>query len=120
MSTVFRIVLIASSILTVVYILYRIHKNQLRIQDSIFWILFSAVVLLLAFFPQPMIRISNALGIISSVNFVFLVFIFVAYIRLFSVTSKLSMLENKLKTLTYQEALKEKEQTDKEMKGTSD
>lgn len=108
MSAIFRIILVACSILTVTYVLYRIHKNQLRIQDSIFWIVFSAVILLLAFFPQPMMEVSRFMGIMSPVNLVFLVFIFVAYIKLFAMTSKLSMLENKLKVLTYQIALKEK------------
>lgn len=112
MSAFFRMILIACSVLTVVYVLYRIHKNQLRIQDSIFWIVFSAVILLMAFFPQPIIALAGRMGIMSPVNLVFLVFIFVAYIKLFATTSKLSMLENKIRVLTYQIALKEKTQED--------
>lgn len=108
MSATLRIILLATSILTVAYVLYRIHKNQLRIQDSIFWIIFSTVVLFMAVFPQPVIAVSNIFGIESPVNFVFLAFIFVAYIKLFSTVSKLSMLENKLKILTYQEVLRGK------------
>lgn len=110
MSAEFRIILVACSILTVAYVLFRIHKNQLKIQDSIFWIIFSAVILILAFFPQPMMVLSHLMGIMSPVNLVFLVFIFVSYIKLFAMTSKLSMLENKVKVLTYQMAIRETEQ----------
>ena len=82
----------------------RIHKDQLRIQDSIFWILLSVLVLILAFFPQIAIGMAQHLGIISPVNFVFLVLIFCAFIKIFSMAAKISNLEDKINKLSYEEA----------------
>ena len=75
MSLALRMLLMIFSVGFVYFVLKRIHKDQLRIQDSIFWILLSVLVLILAFFPQIAIGMAQQLGIISPVNFVFLVFI---------------------------------------------
>ena len=100
MSLALRILLMIFSVGFVYFVLKRIHKDQLRIQDSIFWILLSVLVLILAFFPQ----IAQQLGIISPVNFVFLVFIFCAFIKIFSMAAKISNLEDKINKLSYEEA----------------
>ena len=104
MSLALRILLMIFSVWFVYFVLKRIHKDQLRIQDSIFWILLSVLVLILAFFPQIAIGMAQHLGIISPVNFVFLVFIFCAFIRIFSMAAKISNLEDKINKLSYEEA----------------
>ena len=104
MSLALRILLMIFSVGFVYFVLKRIHKDQLRIQDSIFWILLSVLVLILAFFPQIAIGMAQQLGIISPVNFVFLVFIFCAFIKIFSIAAKISNLEDKINKLSYEEA----------------
>lgn len=104
MSLALRILLMIFSVGFVYFVLKRIHKDQLRIQDSIFWILLSVLVLILAFFPQIAIGMAQRLGIISPVNFVFLVFIFCAFIKIFSMAAKISNLEDKINKLSYEEA----------------
>ena len=104
MSLALRILLMIFSVGFVYFVLKRIHKDQLRIQDSIFWILLSVLVLILAFFPQIAIGMAQQLGIISPVNFVFLVFIFCAFIKIFSMAAKLSTLEDNINKLSYEEA----------------
>lgn len=104
MSLALRILLMIFSVGFVYFVLKRIHKDQLRIQDSIFWILLSVLVLILAFFPQIAIGMAQQLGIISPVNFVFLVFIFCAFIKIFSMAAKISNLEDKINKLSYEEA----------------
>ena len=99
MSLALRILLMIFSVGFVYFVLKRIHKDQLRIQDSIFWILLSVLVLILAFFPQIAIGMAQHLGIISPVNFVFLVFI-----KIFSMAAKISNLEDKINKLSYEEA----------------
>ena len=64
MSLALRILLMFFSVGFVYFVLKRIHKDQLRIQDSIFWILLSVLVLILAFFPQIAIGMAQQLGII--------------------------------------------------------
>ena len=46
----------------------------------------------------------DQLRIISPVNFVFLVFIFCAFIKIFSMAAKISNLEDKINKLSYEEA----------------
>lgn len=62
MSLALRILLMIFSVGFVYFVLKRIHKDQLRIQDSIFWILLSVLVLILAFFPQIAIGMGAASG----------------------------------------------------------
>ena len=104
MSLALRILLMIFSVGFVYFVLKRIHKDQLRIQDSLVWILLSVLVLILAFFPQFAIVMAQHLGIISPVNFVFLVFIFCAFIKIFSMAAKISNLEDKINKLSYEEA----------------
>ena len=85
----------------------------MRIQDSIFWIIFALIAVLLAIFPQIVYWMTSMLGIESPVNFVYLVFIFLAYIKLFSAVTKISALENKLNVLAYEEALRKHEEEEK-------
>ena len=61
MSLALRILLMIFSVGFVYFVLKRIHKDQLRIQDSIFWILLSVLVLILAFFPQIAIGMAHLL-----------------------------------------------------------
>ena len=104
MSLALRILLMIFSVGFVYFVLKRIHKDQLRIQDSIFWILLSVLVLILAFFPPIASGMAQQLGLISPVNFVFLVFIFCAFIKIFSMAAKISNLEDKINKLSYEEA----------------
>lgn len=115
-----RILLIVSAIWTAYYILRGIRKSQLSIQDSIFWIVFSVVAFLLAVFPNVAIGMTQLLGFVSPANFIFLVFIFILYIKLFSTGQKISVLENKIKKLGYELALKNMEERDgkDQIKGT--
>lgn len=52
MSLALRILLMIFSVGFVYFVLKRIHKDQLRIQDSIFWILLSVLVLTWRFFRR--------------------------------------------------------------------
>jgi len=120
MPLMLRILLIVSAIWTAYYILRGIRKSQLSIQDSIFWIVFSVVAFLLAVFPNVAIGMTQLLGFVSPANFIFLVFIFILYIKLFSTSQKISVLENKIKKLGYELALKNMEERDgkDQIKGT--
>ena len=119
MPLMLRILLIVSTIWTSSFILRGIRKSQLSIQDSIFWIVFSVVVFLLAVFPQIAIGMAQMLGVVSPANFIFLVFIFTLFIKLFSTSRKISLLENKIKKLSYELALRNLEDRD-ETRKTSD
>lgn len=105
MTILFRIVLIFVSFCTSFFILRKIRHAKMQIEDSIFWIVFSGVVLIISIFPQIADFCANALGIYSTVNFIFLFMIFVLLIRNFYVTIKISQLDGKIKELTQEIAV---------------
>ena len=103
MTPIFRILLIVVSLLTTYYILKRIRQSKLQIEYAIFWILFSGVLIVFSLF-----------GMQLPVNFIFMLFIFVLMVKLFLMTIELSTLENKVKDLTQELALEEKERRDEQ------
>lgn len=106
MTIIFRVVLLIASLGTMMFMLKRIRYSKIQIEDSLFWIMFSALVLLLSVFPQIADFLSGVVGIYSTTNFIFLFFIFILLIREFTLTIKISQLENKVKELTQAIAIK--------------
>ena len=49
MTTAMRILLIAGSVLTALYVLVRIRRNKMQTENSLFWIFFSLVLVILGF-----------------------------------------------------------------------
>ena len=97
----FQIVLIFVSLATVTFILRGIRKSQVQINDSLFWIFFSLVLLVFSVFPK--------LGIVSAVNFIFLFIIFLLLINQYQLTVRLSKLDTKFKNLVQTIALRGKD-----------
>lgn len=112
MTPVFRIILIVVSILSTWYILKKIRQSKLQIEYAIFWIIFSGVLVIISLFPWLVSLFTRLLGMQLPVNFVFMVFIFILLVKLFMMTIELSALENKVKDLTQELALAEKERRD--------
>lgn len=112
MSTVFRVILIVVSLLTTFYILKKIRQSKLQIEYAIFWILFSGVLIIFSLFPWLVSMFTRLIGMQLPVNFIFLFFIFVLMVKMFLMTIELSTLENKVKDLTQELALEEKERRD--------
>ncbi len=108
----FRIVLIVVSLLSTIYILKKIRQSKLQIEYAIFWIIFAGVLVIISLFPWIVTLFTRLLGMQLPVNFVFMVFIFILLLKLFMMTIELSTLENKVKDLTQELALAEKERRD--------
>lgn len=109
MSVVFRILLIVMSVLTTCYILKKIRQSRLQIEYAIFWMLFAFGLIIMSLFPWLVSLLTRLVGMQLPVNFVFMVLIFVLLVKLFMMTIELSTLENKVKDLTQELALDEKE-----------
>ena len=114
MTPIFRILLIVVSLLTTYYILKRIRQSKLQIEYAIFWILFSGVLIVFSLFPWLVSMFTRMIGMQLPVNFIFMLFIFVLMVKLFLMTIELSTLENKVKDLTQELALEEKERRDEQ------
>ena len=107
MSLILRIVLFSISILTTLYVLKKIKKSQMQIEDSLFWFGGSFILIILSIFPGIVKFGSKVIGIISPVNFLFLAIIFTILLKLFLMSIKFSQIDNKLNSLVQEFALYE-------------
>ena len=120
MSVPLRIILIAVSVMTWAWILRQIRKAQMKIEDSIFWFLFSMVLVLLGAFPQIVTVGAEIVGVQSPVNFVFLTIIFVLIVKLFRMSVRISQLESKVQMFAQRYALDHAEKQGHESSCESD
>ncbi len=100
-----RVILLIAAIGLVVFLLHSIKKSKMSIEDALFWMGFSFLILMMSIFPEIPSFLSDTIGFMSPVNFVFLFFIFVLIIRDFLSNRRISQLENRVKELTQQIAL---------------
>lgn len=102
-------VFVVASIGTFWFVLRRIRKNNLNIEDSISWILWSLLLLLFSIFPRIPTYISSRLGFMSASNFVLTMFIFFLYLMLFAQNVKISALKEKNKDLVQKLSIRDYE-----------
>ena len=105
MSIVLRIALIVVSALVMYFVLKKIRKAQLEIDDSIYWIVFAVLLLVISIFPGIAVGASKLLGVRSPANFVFLVMIFLLLIKLFQLSIDHSIQKHRLNHLVQKIAL---------------
>lgn len=109
MTAVLRIGLILISIMSFFIIVRKIRKSKIRIEDGLFWVAFSIILIVFAVFPGVIYFISNLVGAKSPANIVYLIIIGMLLIKLFFMSIQISLLENKVVNLAQEMALKEKE-----------
>lgn len=83
------------SIITFLFIIRKIQKNHLNIEQAISWILWSIALLIVSIFPDIAAFLARMLGFISTSNFIFSMFIFFLYIMLFSQTITISKMKER-------------------------
>ncbi|MDB7979971.1 DUF2304 domain-containing protein [Faecalicoccus pleomorphus] len=93
------VVFIVASLLTFIFVILKIRKNGLNIDDSIIWIIWSILLLVLSFFPGIAYFFSEKLGFMATSNFIFTIFIFFVYILIFIQAIQISKLKEKQKEL---------------------
>ena len=86
MTSELRMVLFIGSFVTAALMLRRIRRSKVRIEDSVFWIGLSTVILVVSIFPQIADACAAALHIYETTNFLFLFFIFVLLVKLFTMS----------------------------------
>lgn len=109
MQPMFRAVLIIVSVITMAYMLRKIRQSKLQIEDTMFWVFFSAVLVVFSLFPQAADACARAIGVYSTANFLFVSVIFLLLVKLFGMTLHLSQLESRQKELVQKMALEQKE-----------
>ncbi len=116
MSVFLRLILFIGALTTTGYVLFKIRRSKVQIEDSIFWLLFSLMILVLSIFPDIAIEASVILGISSPVNFIFLMVLFVLIVHQFFLTIRLSQTNNRLKELIQKKAIDDFELQNKDKK----
>lgn len=109
MSSILRVLLLLAGIFTAIWILFRIHKSKVKVEDAIFWVCLAGVLLILGIFPSFSYWLSKIWGIQSPVNCVFLLIISLLIEKIFTLSIKLSQLEDKLEVISAEVALRSKD-----------
>ena len=89
------------------YMLRKIRQSKVKIEYSIYWIVFSCILIVFSVFPQIPSVLSKILGIQTPVNFIYLFIIFILLIKLFYNSLLLSKLEEKITNLAQRVAVEE-------------
>ena len=71
MSISLRVVLVASALVVLLFMVRKIKKSQMKAMDAFFWLIFSLSFVLLAAFPQIAGYLACLLGFQASSNFIF-------------------------------------------------
>ncbi len=109
MSVTLRILLIVSSFLSFFLCVKKIKQSKLKVENSVTWMVGSIILILMSIFSNGVAWISNKLGFVSPVNFVFLAIIAFLLIQLFIDNLNITELNEKIKNLDHYIALKEHE-----------
>lgn len=104
-TSLLRVILFFSAILISLWILIKIGKAKAKVEDSLFWILFSFILIVLSVFPQIAYWLSDVLGVQSPVNFIFLAILFVLILKIFRLSILISKLEDRQQDLIQRYAI---------------
>ena len=107
-----QIILMMGCFFTYWYILRKVKKSNVRIEDIIIWIIGVIILFIFSIVPAIPFSLANLLGFESTVNIIFFLVIF--FLMTFLLTIRLSQTQEKLKELTHKIAI-ENSQVQKEM-----
>lgn len=106
MSETLRLLLFFAALVTGGWILFKIRKLQIKMQDAIFWVVFAVILFILGIFPEVCYWLTDRLGIMSPANLIFLVVIFLLMEKIFTLSIIVSQLEEKVSVLSAELALR--------------
>ena len=109
MSTAMRVLLIAGSLLTAFYVLRRVRKSRMRTEDTVFWLFFSLILVLMGLLPNLVMTLAGTIGVMSAANLVFLIVIFLLIIKLFLMDQRISSLQRRVTDTAQAAAVREAE-----------
>lgn len=107
MSAMLRVFLVVCAVIVLAFVVRKIKKSQLSATGSIYWLLLSLGLVVIAVFPQIAFFFSDLLGFQSASNFVFLAVIALLLIRQFSLQGQITQLQTKLTALVQEIALRD-------------
>ena len=103
------IILIVACLLTAFFVFKQIRKSKFKIGDTLFWLFFCLLLLLMSIFPNVISVISHFIGFESPANFVFVTIIFLLLTKIFSLDLRAAKLEEKITKMAQTYAIDKKE-----------
>ena len=113
MTVILRCVLIVVSILLTFFVLKKMRQSKVKIEDSIFWVMFALMMVVFSIFPGLADILSDFVGTYSTSNFIFMFVIFILLVKVFFLSLKISQRESRVTELIQQLALDRKEEADR-------
>ncbi len=108
MSGLLRVVLIISALIMLIFMLNKIRQEKMKIEYTVFWIIFSSVLVIMGIWPKLFYVISDFFGFQSPISMIYLVVIFILILKIFFMTIQISQLENKIDNLVQEVAIDRK------------
>lgn len=99
------IALVVGCALTLIFVFAKIKKSQFKIGDTLYWLFFCLFLLAMSIFPKPLFRLSKFIGFESPSNFIFVIIIFLLFIKIFLLDVRLAKTEEKITKLAQKYAI---------------
>ena len=106
MSVTLRVVLLFAAIITAIWILRKIYKCKVKLGDAIYWVCMAILLAIFGIVPESAYFFTKMLGIQAPVNFIFLFMLAVVIEKLFTLSIKVSQLEDKITVLSAEVAIR--------------
>ena len=106
MSVVLRSMLLVASMFSCVWIVHRIRGAQVRLEDTLFWIVSAVILAVLGLFPEVSYWMSGMLGIQSPANFIFFIMICLLFEKILTMSILHSQMEEKYINMAAEIALR--------------
>ncbi|MDO4290375.1 MAG: DUF2304 domain-containing protein [Eggerthellaceae bacterium] len=105
MTPPFAVLLVVGAVVVFALVLRKIRRSEIAVADSVFWFFFALSLVVLAAFPGIAFKLSEMLGFMSVVNFVFLYVIAVLVVKVFFMAVEIAKLRAKQAELVEEKAL---------------
>ena len=115
-----RVLIAIGGIIVFAFIILSIRKSKMVIGDSVFWFIFSFLLLIIGIFPELFFALARLLHVASASNLAYLFMISLLLVRVFQQDLKISNLNTKLTKLVQDDAIREAERKDASQDASSD
>lgn len=99
MSLTLQVILVLMTIFLFITLIRNVKKGKLRTDYALGWIICSLSLILISVFPQIVYFLAGLIGVMSASNMIFAIIIFLLIILVYILFSKVSVLEEKQKSL---------------------
>ena len=114
MSAALRVLLLIGALAMLMFVVKSIRKSRIQMKDALIWMLIALLIAVYGIYPSVPKWSAGNLGIDSAANMVFLIFIAILLLCIFSLALRVSMLEDKCTTLAGEIAIRTLREEDEE------